>query len=193
MRHEVETGHKQDHIGQKNPMSLQSYFTFCNERRANIPSCLTYCDALVKGVSLGEHKSEDDNENGRACTEPEKWPPSMGCRVDKAASKDRRQEISKGVSLLQHTGNNTSSGWGTILKCRSSCVTVKAAHCNTKEGSAGEKLLIGLSKASTLLKLARETMIVGWRNPTSSRTMLSRFISKLSHNLKVGDSTKARC
>lgn len=154
MRHKVETSHEQNHIYQKKPVPLQGNFSFRNKRRSNITLCLTDGHSLVKGGSLGQHESEDDDEHRRASTEPEQRAPSMGRGIDKTTSEDCSKKISKGVSLLQHTGDNTSSSWGAILEGSGGCVTVKTTHSNTKERSAAEELLVGLGETSALQNLA---------------------------------------
>jgi hypothetical protein len=183
MRHKVETSHKQNHVCQKNPVPLQSNFPFCNEGRADIAPCLPDGHSLVKGVGLGQHESEDNDKHRRAGTEPEQRAPPMGRSIDKSTGEDCGKEIAKCISLLQHTGDDTPSGWGTIFKCGGCCVAVKATHGNSKERSAPEELIIGLGETSALSKLAQETMIIICSKPTNSRTINRTLLATKGHFL----------
>jgi len=53
--------------------------------------------ALLVVVCLGEEKTPDDEDDGRACAEPVQGPPLVGRGVDEAAGKGGAKEVAKGV------------------------------------------------------------------------------------------------
>ena len=58
-------------------MTLQSDFSFSNEGLFNITSLSSNQFTLSEGISFRQAKSENDDQNRRASTEPEERTPSM--------------------------------------------------------------------------------------------------------------------
>lgn len=61
-------------------------------------------------------------------------------------------------ALLQHTADETSGFFRTVLEGCGGYVTVEATHGNAKEGSTGEELVVGLAEAGSLEAHDRSTM-----------------------------------
>lgn len=53
-------------------------------------------------------------------------------------------------ALLEHTADETSGFFRTILEGCGGRVAVEATHGDAKEGSAGEELVVGLTEAGSL-------------------------------------------
>jgi hypothetical protein len=70
--HEVETGHEKNHIDEKLPVPLHCHLSFLREHLGGIGSRVSNPLAFLVSLCLWKTKSEDDKENWRACTEPEK-------------------------------------------------------------------------------------------------------------------------
>ena len=91
MRHEVETGHKEDQVQEQGPVALDSDLAFFDESLADVlPRSL--CGAadvfvLLVHVCLGKHETPDDEEDRRAGSKPEKGSPFVRGRVDESPSK----------------------------------------------------------------------------------------------------------
>lgn len=117
--HEVEASHEEDHVSQKEPMALESDLSFGDESTSDVrASRLTNGYTFAVCLCLGKAQSEQDDQNGRACTEPEERAPStVRGVVDKSTGEDYREKVAKGVTLLQHTTDNTASLFRTVFKC----------------------------------------------------------------------------
>jgi hypothetical protein len=76
-RHEVETSHKEDHVGEKEPMLLQRNFALSQESTTNVRTSFAHLLSLNICLSLGQAKSEEDDENWRASAEPEQLAVSL--------------------------------------------------------------------------------------------------------------------
>ena len=70
--HKVETSHEQDHVDQEEPMLLKSNPSFRNKSSRNIVSSFSDFLALRIHLSLWEHETENNEQNWRPSTEPEK-------------------------------------------------------------------------------------------------------------------------
>ena len=71
----------------------------------------------------------------------------MGSRIDQSACKNRRKQVSKSISLLQHTRHDTSGPFRAVFQrcCRG--VAVQASHCDTEQSADGEKFVVSLAEA----------------------------------------------
>jgi hypothetical protein len=49
---------------------------------------------------------------------------------------------------LQHAGDDTASGFGTVFQGRGGGVSVKTSHGDAEEGANSEELAVGLGEAS---------------------------------------------
>ena len=72
----------------------------------------------------------------------------MARSVHQAPCEDHGEEIAKSIPLLKHTADDPPCGRWTVLKRGRSCIAVETSHCNTKQGSYRQKLLIVLAEAS---------------------------------------------
>lgn len=70
--HEIESSHEQDEVGQKNPMSPQSDFSFFDKGRSNARAVCANLLAFDERLSLWKHQAKNDDENRRASAEPKK-------------------------------------------------------------------------------------------------------------------------
>lgn len=119
-------------------MALESDLALLEKGRGDAAADLSADGlALSESLGLGETQTEDDDEDGRASSEPVEGSPAVGGGVDQAARERSSQQISEGVALLQETGDDTARLHGTILKGGGRCVTVQAAHGDSEESSAG--------------------------------------------------------
>lgn len=114
--HEVEAGHEQDEVRQQQPVALEGDFTLGEEDAADrlfvapVAAGLdAHALALAVGLGLGHHQAEGDEEDGGAGAEPVQRAPSVRGGVDEAAGEGGGEEVSKGVTLLEHAGNDTTS------------------------------------------------------------------------------------
>lgn len=83
----------------------------------------------------------------------------MACSVDKASGEDYSEKIAKGITLLQHTRNETPGSRGAILE-RSRCrIPVQTSHCDTEQGPYGEELLVGITEAGPELEDDEEDVV----------------------------------
>ena len=83
----------------------------------------------------------------------------MGSRIDQSACKNRRKQVSKSVSLLQHSRNNSSGSLWAIFQSSGCSITVKSAHCDTEQCAAGEELGEGLAETGTELEDDEEDVV----------------------------------
>jgi len=81
------------------------------------------------------------------------------CGVNKSSCKSSGEEISKGISLLQHARNNTSGFRWTVLDGSGSSIAVKTSHGNSIDSPDCQKLLVGLAEAGTKLKNNKEDQV----------------------------------
>jgi len=148
-------------------MSSQSNFSFCNKCLSNISLLISDQFTLVERFRLWQAESEDDNQNWGTGTKPEKWAPSMRSGVDESSCKGCSQKISESITLLQHTGDYTTSFLRAILQSSCGRITIQTTHCNAEQCSACEELLVGLTEACPEFK-SNEQEIVHNEGPLSS-------------------------
>lgn len=92
MAHKVEARHEEDEVGEQQPVVLEGDLALLDEDLADalglvVARLLAQALALEVRVGLGEHETEDDEEEGRAGAEPEQGAPVVAGGVDEAASK----------------------------------------------------------------------------------------------------------
>ena len=75
--------------------------------------------------------------------------------VDESTGKDDGEQVAKCVSLLKHTGDQTTCFKWNILECRGCCVSVQSTHSDAKACANAEELLIGLAETGTLIQDVR--------------------------------------
>lgn len=73
----------------------------------------------------------------------------MGSSTDKTTSKGRSKQVPKGVPLLKHAGDDTSSSFGAIFQCSRCRIAVQSTHGNTVDGSDTQELLICLTETGS--------------------------------------------
>lgn len=97
--HEVEARHEEHEVHEEEPVSLERHLALLDEdfahARVLLPGLLAKALALAVGYRLGQHESEDDEEDGRAGAEPEQRAPAVRSRVDEAAGKGGTEEIAE--------------------------------------------------------------------------------------------------
>lgn len=76
----------------------------------------------------------------------------MGGGVDEGSRERSCEEISKSIALLEHSRDDAAGGIRTIFEGGGCRVAIESTHCNAKERSHGQELLIRLSKAGAKLK-----------------------------------------
>ena len=135
------------HISQQLPMLLQCDPALGHKGTRQASSRMPDLGPLNKGLGLRQTQAESNQQDGRTRRKPIKRPPAMGRRIDQRSCKNGSQQISKRITLLQHTGENAASGLGTIFEGSGSGITVQTAHGNTEEGAHGEELLVGVAEA----------------------------------------------
>lgn len=158
--HKVETGHEQNQVDQQQPVSLNRNLTLRHERCRNTTThfrarLLTTTESL----RLRQTQTEGNDQDGRARREPIQRAPSMGGSIDQATRKRSCKQITKSITLLQQTGDDTTSLGRAVLESSSSSVTVQTAHGDTEEGTAGQELLIGLAESAAQLDDDEEELV----------------------------------
>lgn len=123
---------------------------FRDECLANIPPTFARLNMVLIRVSLREEESPDNKDDGWTGAEPKQRSPTMRCGIDESTGERSCKEVSKCVALLEYTAHQTSGLRRDILKRRGCCVTVKAPHGYTEEGTTGEELTVGVAETSTL-------------------------------------------
>ena len=134
------------HISQQLPMLLQGNPALGNKGTRQMPRRMPHLRPLDERLRLRQTQAESNQQNRRAGRKPIERSPTMGRRVDQRPRKDRGQQISERIALLKHTGENATSGLGTILEGGGSRITIQATHGDTEEGAHGEELLVGVAK-----------------------------------------------
>jgi hypothetical protein len=105
-------------------MALQRDLSFGNKCGTNITPLFSNLNTLSICRRFREAESEENNQDRWASPKPEEWAPSVASSIHETASKSCREKISKSVTLLQHTRNDTASLLGTIFQCRRCRVSV---------------------------------------------------------------------
>jgi hypothetical protein len=140
-------------------MFLNGNLPLRQERTSNTPPLITHELTLNIGIGLRKAKTKDDNQDRRASTKPVKWAPSVGRRVNEPSRKRRRQEIAKRITLLQHARDQTTSLLGTVLQGGGGGITIQATHGHTKQGTAGQELLVVLAETRAELERNEEDIV----------------------------------
>ena len=90
--------------------------------------------------------------------------------VDQTSSKGRSQEVSKSISLLQHTGYDTSCTLRAVFESSGCCVAVQPAHRYSVHRSNSQELLISLAEPGCHLQHDEENKI-GDERPFSTEAI----------------------
>lgn len=89
----------QDEEDQEQPVLADSDLPLTDESATHAGSCLTHALSLLECLSLGQVQTPDDEEDGRASCEPEKWSPAVSGGVDECAGEDGCEEVTKSISV----------------------------------------------------------------------------------------------
>lgn len=131
----VEARHKNDHIGEEEPILLHSFVGFLEESEhigflgasvatrslALLPlALLTFGFGNLEVVCLGQQSAPDDDQDRRTSAEPEKASPSLRGRRNESSIEYGSEKISDRISLLEQTGEDTAGVVGKIFQCRGS-------------------------------------------------------------------------
>ena len=87
MRHEIEAGHKENHVDQEHVVLPECNPALGQESARQVPVSVADLTSFNKCFGLGETQAERDDQNRRASSKPEKRSPSVGCRVDQCFCK----------------------------------------------------------------------------------------------------------
>lgn len=143
--HEVEASHQQNEIRKQQPVPLQSYLALSEERLGDAaPGFLgrpPHRLPLLVYLRLGEHQTVDNDQDGRACAEPEQRPPAVGRRVHQATGERGGEQVAKGVALLEHTAHKTTGVLREILEGGGGCVAIQTAHGDAEEPNKHESIM----------------------------------------------------
>lgn len=91
----------------------------------------------------------------------------MRSSTNQATRKGSSQQITKSITLLQQTRNNTTRLQGTVLKGSRCSITVETTHGNTEQSTASQELLVGLAETSTQFE-NHEQQLVHHKGPFPS-------------------------
>lgn len=159
MAKKVHSSHEENEVAEEQPVSFEGDLALGDESFRNVAVSLADGHALVKRVSLGKAQTEYNDKDWWTSAEPEKGTPSVAGGVDEAAGKGRCEEVAEGVTLLQHTGDETSGSFRAIFECSGGGVSIEASHGNSEEGAAGEELFVGLTETGTEFENDEEKVI----------------------------------
>ena len=141
-------------------MTLQRNLALRQERSSNATAHLrARLLSSTESLRLTQEQAEDDNKNRGTSRKPIKRTPSVRGRINERASKSRGEQVSKGITLLQQTGDNTTRLGGTVLESGGSCITIQTSHGNTEEGATGQELFVGLAEAGAQLEDDKEQLV----------------------------------
>lgn len=140
-------------------MTLKSHLAFGNEGRRDTRLAFTKGLPAPEGLSLRQAKTEENDQHRRAGAEPEEGPPAVGGGVDEAPRKGRGKQIPEGVTLLEHTGDDTAGLFGAVLECGRGGITVQTAHGDSEQGTAGQELPIGLAESRSKLEYDEQDVV----------------------------------
>jgi len=148
-------------------VALQCDFAFSNKCCPDIALFVSDDLAFLVGFGFWQAESKDNDEDGRASTEPEEWTPSVRCGVHKTSCESSRQQVPKSIALLQHSRNQTTSFLWTIFQGCCGSITVQPAHCNSEQCSAGKELFVSLTETGPEFE-NDEKKIIDHEGPFSS-------------------------
>lgn len=94
----------------------------------------------------------------------------MRSSANQSTSKDHSKKVSKSITLLKHTRDETSSILGTILEGGGSGVTVQTTHGNTEQSTNGKELFVILTETSSQFE-NDEQNVVDDEGPLSAVTI----------------------
>jgi hypothetical protein len=83
----------------------------------------------------------------------------MADGVYEGSREDGCEQVPKGVSLLQHSRDDTSSSLGAIFQGRGSNVSVQSTHGNSKKRSHAQELVVGVAEPGAHLQDDEEDII----------------------------------
>ena len=193
VRHEVETSHQQNHVAKEEPMALEGNLSLSNEGTSNAWAArLAHSLTFAVCLCLGKAHSEQNEQYRRAGTEPEKRAPSVGSGVDKSTSEDHSKQVSEGVTLLQHSTDETTGLLRTVLKCCRGDVSVKPTHGDTEECTDGKKLVVGLAETGAEFE-DDEKNVVDNERPLASVTICCDTECDRAHRTEHQDECDAPC
>lgn len=172
VRHEVEAGHEENQVDELEPVALQCDLSFSDESLAKVSIGVSDSNTLVELSGLTEAETKGNDEDWWAGTEPEEWTPTVRGGADETTRESSGQKVTKGISLLEHTRDQTTSSIWAVLEGSGSSVSVKSSHGNTEKGTASKELWVCLGETSTELKDDEEN-VVGDERPLASISVSS--------------------
>lgn len=143
-------------------MTLKSHLAFGHERRRDIRlgiAIFTKCLPALECLGLRQAETEENDQHRRTGAEPEERPPAMRGRIDEATRKGRRKQIPEGVTLLEHTGDDTAGRFGAVLEGSCGGITVQTTHGDSEQSTAGQELPVGLTESSSKLKSDEQDVV----------------------------------
>lgn len=146
-------------------MVLESHFALRHEISSDTASeRLSYSFATLESLGFGQAQTENNEQHRWASAEPKERAPAVWSGVDKTTRKRSDEQVTKGVTLLQHSRDNATGLWGTILQSGSSNVTIQTTHGNTEKSTAGQELFVGRTETGAQLQDDEEN-VVGDKGP----------------------------
>lgn len=139
------------------------------DERTSHTTCQAFAHLLATpvGMGLGQEISDNDEDDGRASAEPEQGSPTVRRGVDQGATEGGRKQVAKRVALLEHARDHTTGLLWAVFQRRCGDVAIQTAHCNAKEGAAGQELLVCLTEARCQLQ-DNEQDIIDYEGPLSA-------------------------
>lgn len=172
MGHEVESSHQEDEVNQQEPVPLQRNLALGDESACQTALLCSECLSGPESMGLGQAQPESNDQNWWARAKPVQRPPTVRGGVDETAGEGCCEQVSKGVSLLEHTGNDTSGSFWAVLEGGCGSISVESAHGNTEKSTHSKKLTVSLSKPGAKFEDDEEN-VVNHKGP--SRRSISAF------------------
>lgn len=157
--HEVEARHHEHEVDEEHPVLSDGDAAFGDEGAGEMAAGDADGFALAEAFGFREAEAEEDEEDWRAGAEPVEGTPAVGGGVDETTRKCGGEQVAKGVALLEHPADDPSRFFGAIFQGRGCRIAVQSTHGNAEEGTAGQKLAVGVAEAGAQLQDDEEDVI----------------------------------
>ena len=151
--------HQQHKIDQEQPVSLHRNLALREERAGQVAVLLPHEISLTVAASLRKAKSEEDNQDWRASSEPVQRAPTMAGRANQTSRERSREEIPKRIPLLKHSRYDSTSSWRTVLKRSRRSITIQTSHGNTEKSATCQELAVRIAETGTKLQYNEEHVV----------------------------------
>ena len=140
-------------------MSFEGDFAFREEGTGHVALAFADGNAALESVRFWETQAEGNDQDGRAGAKPIQRTPAVGGGVDETTGEGRSEQVTKGVSLLKHAGDQATCFRRAVFEGGGGRIAIQPAHCNAKEGAHSQELLVGLAKAGAQLEDDEEDVV----------------------------------